>query len=81
MVAEFAKNLVTNDDASIGQLLNALAWLNKDISQLRNRQGWIDENALPEAIEFVHNQITAEIQETERIIGLIELKIKNKCTS
>jgi hypothetical protein len=81
MTAEFAKNLATNDNASIGQLLSALMWLNKDITQLRNRQKWIDENALPEAIKFVNNQITAEIQETERLIDLIELKIKNKCTS
>ena len=81
MTAEFAKNLATNDDASIGQLLNALMWLNKDITQLRNRQKWIDENAPPETIKFVNNEITAEIQETERLIDLIELKIKNKCTS
>lgn len=81
MAVEFAKNLATNDNASLGQLLNALAWLNKDIFQLRNRQKWIDENTPHEAIEFVDNQITAEIQETERLIDLIELKIKNKCTS
>lgn len=81
MTAEFAKNLATNQNASIGQLLNALAWLNKDVTQLRDRQKWIDENAIPETVELFNNQITAEIQQTEKLIKLIESKIKNKCTS
>lgn len=81
MTAEFAKNLATNDNASIGQLLNVLMWLNKDVTQLRNTQKWIDKNLLPETVESLDDQITAEIKETEKLIKLIELKIKNKCTS
>jgi hypothetical protein len=81
MTAEFIEVLLIDEKASIGKLLNALSWLNKDITQLRNRQKWIDKNASPQTIEFISNQILAEIKKTERLIKLIELKLKNKCTS
>lgn len=81
MAAEFVEVLLIDEKASIGKLLNALSWLNKDITQLRSWQKSIDKNAPPQTIEFITNQILAEIKETERLTKLIELKIKNKCTS
>lgn len=80
MPVQTAKDLLANENATVGQLLNALTWLAKDVARLRDRKKWIDQSAWKEAIVDINTEITEEIKAVEELMSLVKLRIKSKCT-
>ena len=80
MPVQTTKDLLANDNATVGELLNALTWLAKDVAQLKDRKKWIDQSASAEMVIDINNQITEEIKDVEELINLVKLRIKSKCT-
>ena len=80
MPVQATRDLLANNNATVGELLNALIWLAKDVSHLKDRKKWIDQSALPEMVIDINNQITEEIRDVEELINLVKLRIKTKCT-
>ena len=80
MPVQTTKDLLANNSATVGELLNELVWLAKDVAQLKDRKKWIDQSASAEMVIDTNNQITEEIKNVERLINLVKLRIKTKCT-
>ena len=81
MPVQIIKNLLANNNTTVGELLNALIWLAKDVAHLKDRKKWISQNASPEMAIDIDNQITEEIKDVEELINSIKLRIKTKCTN
>lgn len=80
MPMQTTKDLLANNSATVGELLNELVWLAKDVAQLKDRKKWIDQSASAEMVIDINNQITEEIKNVEGLINLVKLRIKTKCT-
>ena len=80
MLSQTTKDLIANNNATVGQLLDALIWLAKDVAQLKDRKKWIDQSASAEMVVDINNQITEEIKNVETLINSVKLRIKAKCT-
>jgi hypothetical protein len=52
-----------------------------DVTRLKDRRRWVELNALPETVENINAQISAEIDEVEKLISSIKSRIESKCTS
>jgi hypothetical protein len=74
-------DLLADENTSVEKLLNALTWLTADITRLKNRQRWVEFNALPETVKSINAQISVEINEVEELISSIKLRIESKCTN
>ena len=80
MPMQTTKDLLANNSATVGELLNELVWLAKDVAQLKDRKKWIHQSASAEMVIDINNQITEEIKNVEGLINLVKLRIKTKCT-
>ena len=80
MPVQTTKDLLANNRATVGELLNALIWLAKDVARLKDRKKWIDQSASAEMVIDINNQITEEIKDVEELMDLVKLRIKAKCT-
>lgn len=80
MPIKTANDLLADNKTSVEQFLNALTWLTTDAARLKERRQWIRQNALPELVESIDTQISAEIKEVEELVDSIKSRIKDKCT-
>jgi hypothetical protein len=81
MPIKTVSDLLADKNTSVEKLLNALTWLTADVTRLKDRRRWVELNALPATIENVNAQISAEINEVEKLISSIKSRIESKCTN
>lgn len=74
MPVQTAKRLLEDPKTTVGELLDVLSWLNRDILHLRVRKRCAQDQEHT-------SQISNEITEVEAAIEQIRKRIEEKCTS